>query len=82
MSRPDDFILVLAWALSAAYSPGPDGSPTLPFDEETGDLIPEVWLRWLAHDPVEMVRQHEDAVRRASGIWIDGARVATSTCST
>jgi pimeloyl-ACP methyl ester carboxylesterase len=74
MSRPDDFVLVLIWALSAAYSADPDGSVRLPFDEQTGSLIPEVWLRWLAHDPVELVRQRAEAARRARAIWIDAAR--------
>ncbi|HLX78289.1 MAG TPA: alpha/beta hydrolase-fold protein [Acidimicrobiales bacterium] len=74
MSRPDDFNLVLIWALSACFSGEQDGSVTLPFEEVTGELIPEVWLRWLAWDPVEMVARYEHALRSCRGIWIDAGR--------
>ena len=43
-------------AMAAAYSP--DGSDIcLPFTLPEGELIAEVWERWLAHDPVRMVKQ-------------------------
>ena len=37
----------------------------------TGRLIPEVWERWLAWDPVRMVAGHADALRGLRAIWID-----------
>jgi pimeloyl-ACP methyl ester carboxylesterase len=41
-------------AMAACYSPRLDspGSFDLPFDLETGFLLPEIWDRWLAFDPV------------------------------
>jgi dienelactone hydrolase len=43
----------------------------LPFDVETSELIPEVWERWLAWDPVRMVAKHADAMRGMRAIYID-----------
>jgi S-formylglutathione hydrolase FrmB len=59
------------WCMAACYSADPDGTVRLPFDLDTGQLIPEIWDRWLAHDPVRMVAAHADAVRGLRGIWID-----------
>src|SRR5207245_2278155 len=46
----------------------------LPFRVETGELVPEVWERWLAWDPVHLAREHGDALRAARAIWIDAGR--------
>ena len=41
-------------AMAAAYSP--EGSDIrLPFRLPTGELVPDVWQRWLEHDPLRMV---------------------------
>ncbi len=59
------------WCMAACYSTDPDGTVRLPFDPSTGRLIPEIWDRWLAHDPVRMVAARAEALRQLSGIWID-----------
>ena len=41
---------------------------------ETGELIPEVWDRWLAADPVRMARAHAHALRSLRAIWLDAGR--------
>jgi hypothetical protein len=74
MSRPDDFCLVMVWALAACYSAEPDGSVTLPFDPASGALRPEVWARWLAWDPVRIAAGHAEALRSLQGVWIDAGR--------
>lgn len=74
MSKPDDFVLVLVWALAACYSGEHDGSVTLPFDPATGALRPEVWRRWLAWDPIEMIDQYPESLRSLRGAWIDAGR--------
>jgi hypothetical protein len=60
--------------MAACYSADPDGTVRLPFDVNTAMLIPEVWDRWLAHDPVRMVAGHAEALRGMRGIWIDSGR--------
>src|SRR5438094_71307 len=61
-------------SLAAAFSPREDGSVDLPFDPETGEVVPEVWERWLAWDPVRLVPQHVDTLRGLRGLWIDAGR--------
>jgi S-formylglutathione hydrolase FrmB len=71
MSRPSDAVLLNMWAMAAAYSAGADGRVDLPFEVSTGRMIPEVWERWLAWDPVRMVAAHADALRSLGTIYID-----------
>ena len=74
MSRPEDARLVDAYAMAACYSSDDDGTVRLPFDLATGEVIPEVWARWLAWDPVRMVPQHAEALRAMRGIYIDAGK--------
>jgi S-formylglutathione hydrolase FrmB len=72
MSKPDDGLLLMELGVAACFSPGPDGSPQLPFDQRTGRLIGDAWERWLAWDPVRMVPSYADALRGLKAIWLDG----------
>ena len=60
--------------MAACYSADEDGTVRLPFDAATGRLIPEVWERWLAWDPVRMVERHADALRGLRAIYIDAGK--------
>ena len=75
-SRSSDHDLVDAYAMAACYSADPDGTIRLPFDIQTGQLVPEVWARWLRWDPVRMAREPEyaEALRGLRAIWIDAGR--------
>jgi S-formylglutathione hydrolase FrmB len=73
-SKRSDFHLINTWAMAACYSAEEDGSVTLPFDTATGELLPEVWDRWLAWDPVRMVPRHADALRSLTAIYIDAGK--------
>ena len=59
------------YCMAACYSAEPDGTVTLPYDTATGELIPEVWARWLEKDPVRMAAGHADALRSMRAIYID-----------
>jgi S-formylglutathione hydrolase FrmB len=68
--------LVLAMnvvAMAAAYSPHPGrpGLVDLPFDGDTGEIIGEVWNRWLARDPVRMCEHHAAALRSLRFLYLD-----------
>ena len=71
-TKDSDAQLMELYAYSAAYAAEPDGTVLLPFDD-TGRLIPDVWRRWLAHDPVVMAGQepYARALRTMRAIWID-----------
>ncbi|HLY93618.1 MAG TPA: alpha/beta hydrolase-fold protein [Gaiellaceae bacterium] len=68
-SKRHDYAVVNTYAMAECYSPG-----ELPFDIETGRLVPEVWERWLAWDPVRMVDRHADALRSQRAIYIDAGK--------
>jgi hypothetical protein len=70
-SKSTDFAMLNTWAMAACYSANEDGSIDLPFDTGTGQLVDEVWQRWLAWDPVRMVDLHADALRGLRAIYID-----------
>jgi hypothetical protein len=73
-SKDSDHELLNAWCMAACYSADDDGSVRLPFDPATGQLVPDVWARWLAWDPVRMVRCHADAVRSLRAIYVDAGK--------
>jgi S-formylglutathione hydrolase FrmB len=70
-SREGDDDLLNTWCMAACYSTDDDGTVRLPFDPATGRLVDEVWQRWLALDPVRMVRAHADALGNLRAIYID-----------
>ena len=61
------------YAMAACYSPDPDslGKALIPFELDTGKLIPEIWEQWLAWDPVRMAPKHAEALRKMKRIYID-----------
>src|SRR5262249_46347587 len=67
------FTLVNLLAMAACYSPNPSAPIgfDLPFDEYTAELRREVWSRWLAHDPVELVAEHAAALRALRLYFLD-----------
>lgn len=64
------------YAMAACYSPdeADPGTAVLPFEIDTGKLIPEVWDRWLAWDPVRMAPEHLDALASMRRIHLDAGR--------
>ena len=73
-SKRTDGALLNVWCMAACYSADADGTVRLPFEPLTGRLIPEIWDRWLAWDPVRMAPRHADALRGLRAIWIDAGR--------
>lgn len=73
-SKDADGVLLNDWCMAACYSADEDGSVHLPYNLSTGALIPEVWERWLAWDPVRMVPQHAEALRSMKAIYIDAGK--------
>ena len=60
-------------AMAASYDPAPSAPNgfKLPLDLETGEFIEARWKRWLAHDPIFLVRQYRKELRSMKGIFID-----------
>lgn len=68
---------LLLLALGACYSPKPGAGAEfdLPFDLASGELIPTVWQRWLAFDPVVRLGEEKAraALRRLSLVHLTGS---------
>ncbi|HEX3589205.1 MAG TPA: alpha/beta hydrolase-fold protein [Pseudonocardiaceae bacterium] len=71
-TQEGDQTLVMLLGLAACYSPAPDGTPEVPFDQVTGVLRAEQWQKWLDWDPVRMVERYAEQVRSWRAVWIDG----------
>lgn len=70
-----DFEAIMTVACAAAYSPEPDAPlphAALPFDPRTATLLPDVWERWLAHDPLTRLEASPDALSSARLVFLDG----------
>ena len=64
----------IVYDYAATYSPNPDKPPfyvDLPVALPSGQLIQEVWDRWLSFDPVVNVHERLDNLRTLSGILLD-----------
>jgi len=72
--KSSDGTLLNVWCMAACYSADADGTIRLPFEPLTGRMLPEIWERWLAWDPVRMAAQRADALRSLRAIWIDAGR--------
>ena len=60
-------------AMAASYDPDP-AAPNgfhVPFNLETGELLPARWKAWLRHDPVQLVQRHRANLESLAGIYID-----------
>jgi hypothetical protein len=60
-------------AMAATYDPDPTTALgfRLPFNLETGELIPARWRRWQRNDPVNLVAPCKRNLRTMRGIYID-----------
>ncbi len=69
----EDFATLNILGMAAAYSPRP-GAPLgvdLPCDLETGAFRPEVWERWLAHDPLARLETAAEGLRTLRMLHLD-----------
>lgn len=59
--------------MAAFYSPKGQSGYDLPIDPFTGELKLDVWARWSAHDPVEMIDDPEvqAALKKLAVLYID-----------
>jgi hypothetical protein len=70
-SKKTDHSLLNDWCMAACYSTDEDGTVYLPYEPLTGELVPDVWQRWLEWDPVRMAPLYADALRSMRAIYID-----------
>jgi enterochelin esterase-like enzyme len=63
-------------AMCACFSPNPKAKLgfDIPVNLHTGVLLPDVWARWLAFDPIEIVAEHAEALRSLKLLYFDCAK--------
>jgi enterochelin esterase-like enzyme len=64
---------IMNLCMAATYDPDP-GTPLgfrVPFNLESGELIGRRWMKWLEHDPVNLVRKYRAGLKSLRGIYID-----------
>ncbi len=72
--QPGRILTSFIYAFSAVFSPNLENSPDfvdLFFEWPSGEIIDDVWNRWLEHDPVTMLDTHGDNLRGLRGLYID-----------
>jgi S-formylglutathione hydrolase FrmB len=59
--------------MAATYDPDPRAPNgfRIPFNADTGELIPGRWRRWQANDPVNLVAKYRASLKSLRGIYID-----------
>ncbi|MBD0744113.1 alpha/beta hydrolase-fold protein [Streptomyces sp. CBMA152] len=62
---------ILAMGMCYADKPGTAPAEALPCDPRTGVFRPEVWERWLRHDPVRMAPAHKDQLKALQLLYLD-----------
>ncbi len=68
-----DHALVNIMAMSACYSPNPKSrwGFDLPCDVQTGEILPKVWARWKAVDPVAAALRYRIHLKKLKTLWFD-----------
>jgi S-formylglutathione hydrolase FrmB len=63
----------VTYGTACAYTPDPErpGHALIPFELETGQIIDDVWERWLELDPVRMAPRHAEALRTMRRVYLD-----------
>ena len=64
---------IMNLCMAATYDPDPRAPLgfRLPFNLESGELIPARWKNWLANDPINLVAKYKAALKSLHGIYID-----------
>jgi enterochelin esterase family protein len=71
-----DFAAINLLGMASCYSPNPK-SPLgfdLPCDPRTGEVVPAVWARWKAFDPVALAPRRKAALKKLSTLFFDAGR--------
>lgn len=79
LPRPDkcskeDFHAFMTIAMATCYSPNPQRPGIwcdLPFEQNTCELVPEVWQKWLSYDPVQLISSTSAALKQLKWLHLD-----------
>lgn len=71
--RGEDHATINIVAMAAAYSPSPSAPAgwELPFELSTARIKPDVWEKWLSHDPVRFIPGNVASYQKLKGLFLD-----------
>jgi enterochelin esterase-like enzyme len=73
--QQNDMVALNVMAMAAHYSPNPNSKETMgidfPFNLQTGEILQDVWNRWLSWDPTRLVEKYHSSLERLKVIYID-----------
>jgi S-formylglutathione hydrolase FrmB len=71
--REAEVMALMILAMAASYDPDPRAPNgfRVPFNLETGALLPQRWRKWLRHDPIHLVARYARNLRTLRGVFID-----------
>lgn len=67
-------ILINTIGMASCYSPNPKRKEynfDIPFNIYTGEIIPEIWNKWLKFDPVRQVSKYKNNLKKLKLIFVD-----------
>ena len=68
------FVLINTIGMASCYSPNPKRNEynfDLPFDIYSGEIIPQVWNKWLKFDPVRQISAYKNNLKKLKLIFVD-----------
>jgi enterochelin esterase-like enzyme len=71
---PSKFDTMLTLAMAPCYAPNTKSAPLYGdpfFDLKTGEIIPEIWEKYLAWDPVRMVEQYASNLKQLDYVLLE-----------
>jgi S-formylglutathione hydrolase FrmB len=70
---PNEGHCIMNLCMAATYDPDPKAPNgfRLPFNLETGEVLPERWKQWRANDPVNLVTRYRRNLESLKGIYVD-----------
>ena len=72
----DEMMALMLLGMAASYDPDPcaPNGFRLPFDLQSGELIPTRWRAWLRHDPINQIARYGKNLQKLRGLFIDCGR--------
>jgi enterochelin esterase-like enzyme len=72
----DEMMALMLLGMAASYDPDPEAKNgfRLPFDLQSGQLIPERWRAWLKHDPINQIKRYAPNLKKLRGLFMDCGR--------
>ena len=69
----DEMMALMLLGMAASYDPDPEAKNgfRLPFDLQSGQLIPERWRVWLKHDPINQIKRYAPNLKKLRGLFMD-----------